>query len=200
MIIPSARVLIVLMTTVLLSSVAVAQDFSRLESDIADQLRAAAVPGASVAIVVGNRIVWAKGIGLAEAGTDRRVREDTLFQAASISKPVAAFGVLRLVQDQKCDLDLTVDRYLKTAILPSATAVTLRQLLSHTSGLSVHGFGGYRLGHDIPTLQQILSVQSPANSGVISLQGLPGKKFNYSGGGYCFVQQILIAVTGTSFL
>lgn len=199
MIIQNARLVGVLITAAFLSSVAAAQDFARLESDIADQLRAAAVPGASVAVVVDNRIVWAKGIGLAEAGTERRVTESTLFQAASISKPVAAFGVLRLVQDQACDLDQTVDRYLKSATFPAATTVTLRQLLSHTSGLSVHGFGGYQHGRDIPTLQQILLGQRPANSGVISLQGLPGKRFKYSGGGYCVVQQVVIDVTGKSF-
>lgn len=169
-----------------------AQNFSSLKGDIARLLEPNNVPGVSVAIVINNRIAWAEGIGLAEAGSKREVQADTLFQAASLSKPVAALGVLRLVQEGTLALDTPVKKYVNPSQVPGENVVTLRQLLSHTSGLSGHGFGGYEVGQPLPTLASIFTGERPTNSGQIVLEGTPGARYKYSGGGYCVVQQVVI--------
>jgi CubicO group peptidase (beta-lactamase class C family) len=176
-----------------------AQDLQKLESDIAAVLDSHGVPGASVAVVRGDRIVWAQGFGVKERGSAQRVTPDTLFAVASVSKPVAALGALRLVEQGKLALDTPVAKYLKTATFPAATEVTLRQLLSHTAGLSVRGFRGYPRGAPIPSLAQILAGEPPANSPAVVLEGRPGAQFKYSGGGYCVVQQLVIDAGGGDF-
>ena len=112
------------------------------------------VPGVSVAIIDGEEIGWARGYGVLQIGRPERVSTDTLFQAASISKPVTAVAVMRLVEDGRLDLDEDVNRYLKSWRVPPNGAwqpwVTLRQLLSHSAGVTVHGFPGYPLGRPIP--------------------------------------------------
>lgn len=176
-----------------------AQDLRKLESEIAGVLTTHGVPGASVAVIVGDRMVWTAGIGVAESGSDRPVQSDTLFQAASISKPVAALGALRLVESAKLTLDAPVGKYLGAPTLLARDAITLRQLLSHTSGLSVRGFHGYPRGRPVPTLEQILLGQAPANSAPVVLDGRPGAQYRYSGGGYTVLQQVMIDVTGEPF-
>lgn len=162
------------------------------------------VPGVGVAVVHNGLLKWAKGYGVAEAGGGPRVTKDTLFQAASISKPVAAMGALRLVQEGKLGLDEDVNKYLRSWKLPTSPAardrpVTLRQLLSHSSGLNVHGFGGYEATAPRPTLLQVLDGAPPANSPPIRIESEPGAKMRYSGGGYCVVQQLIEDVTGRPF-
>ena len=100
--------------------------------------------------------MWARGIGSLEAGSDAKVHADTRFQGASIRKCVTALAALRLVEQSKVELD--------TPGIHPAYAVTLRQLLSHTAGVSTAGFHGYRCGDPIPTVEQILAGEPPANS------------------------------------
>ena len=184
---------------ILLPRTSNAQDVRGLESEIAGVLTTHGVPGASIAVIVGDRVVWTAGIGVAESGLDRSVQSNTLFQAASISKPVAALGALRLVESVKLTLDAPVGNYLKESNFPARDVVTLRQLLSHTSGLSVSGFRGYPRGRPVPSLEQILLGQAPANSPAVVLEGRPGAQYRYSGGGYTVLQQVMIEVTGEPF-
>ena len=124
---------------------------------------------------------------------------ETIFQACSISKAISALAVFRYCQEGKLDLDTPIYQYLtpeqlswictpKTHVL--ASQITLRQLLSHTSGLSVHGFAGYRTDV-LPSLQQMLTGSPPANNPPIILTLMPGQKYCYSGGGYTVIQLIL---------
>lgn len=191
--------LVLIVVAILLPGTANAQDLRKLESEIAGVLTTHGVPGASIAVIVGDRMVWTAGIGVAESGSDRTVQSDTLFQAASISKPVAALGALRLVESAKLTLDGPVGKYLGGSTLPARDVVTLRQLLSHTSGLSVSGFRGYPRGRPVPSLEQILLGQAPANSAAVVLEGRPGAQYRYSGGGYTVLQQVMIEVTGEPF-
>ena len=105
-------------------------------------------PGISIAVINDFEIEWARGFGVCEAGTTREVTADTLFQAASISKPVFALAVMHLVQEGRLNLDEDVNTYLTSWRVPAIEdwqpRITLRQLLSHTAGLTVHGFPGYR--------------------------------------------------------
>jgi CubicO group peptidase (beta-lactamase class C family) len=162
------------------------------------------VPGISVAVVDNFKIAWAKGYGVAEAGSSTPVTAHTLFQAASISKPVAAAGTLSLVEQGKLSLDQNVNQRLKSWQVPDneftqKEKVTLRRILSHSAGLTVHGFPGYEVGTPIPTLVQIFNGEPPANNPPIRVDIVPGTKYRYSGGGVAIEQQLVIDVTGKPF-
>ncbi len=162
------------------------------------------VPGVSIAVINDNRIEWAKGYGVLEAGTDAPVTPDTLFQTGSIAKPVVAVAALHLVEQGLIDLDADVNRYLVSWQVPeneftAQEKVTLRRLLSHSAGMTIHGFRGYAQGEAVPTLQQVLDGVPPANSPPIRVDFVPGTQARYSGGGYVVVQQLLEDVTGQPF-
>src|SRR5690349_3012421 len=136
------------------------------------------VPGVSIAVIHQGRIEWANGYGVTQLDGPR-VTENTLFQAASISKAVFALAVMRQVEAGKLNLDANVNDYLKSWKLPdnSFTAeqkVTLRRVLSHTGGLTVHGFPGYEAGAKLPSTIQILDGASPANNPEIRVDTIPG--------------------------
>jgi CubicO group peptidase (beta-lactamase class C family) len=138
---------------------------------LADRMKALHVPGVSIAVIRGGKLEWARGFGVVSIGGPP-VTSDTLFQAASISKPVSALAVLYLVQAGKLDLDADVNQYLKTWKVPAndftaQAKVTLRGLLSHSAGVTVHGFRGYAAGVPLPTLVQVLDGEPPANSPAI---------------------------------
>lgn len=136
--------------------------------------------------------------------------EDTLFQACSISKPVTALAVMRLVDSGKLSIDDPIGARLPSDVLdiltegcsPSKTkiieSITVKQLLSHTSGLTVDGFMGYPHG-PIPTAREILAGKSPVNSGRVRLACLPGHSYQYSGGGIIVLQIIMETITGQDF-
>ncbi len=171
---------------------------------IAASMKTHEVPGVSIAVVEDYRLDWAGGYGVLKAGESTPVTPPTLFQAASISKPVAALAALRTVELGKLTLDEDVDQRLTSWHIPASPLsagrpVTLRRLLSHTAGLTIHGFGGYASDESLPTLLQVLSGAPPANTLPVKLLVKPGYMFKYSGGGYCVVQQLLIDVTGQPF-
>ena len=162
------------------------------------------VPGVSIAAINDYQIEWVRGYGVLEAGTSEPVTPETLFQAASIAKPVVAVAALHHVERGLVELDGDVNRRLVSWQVPEneSTAqekVTLRRLLSHSAGVTVHGFRGYAEGEEVPTLQQILDGEPPANSLPIRVNAVPGTRARYSGGGYVIVQQLLEDVTGEPF-
>ena len=168
-----------------------------------DRMTADRVPGISIAVIHNGEIEWAQGFGVAQLD-GAPVTAETLFQSGSISKPVAAMAALRLVQEGKLTLDTDVNQALASwKIPPSAAApaavVTLRELLNHTAGLTVHGFPGYAAGTPIPTLVQILNGERPANTAPVRLEAPPGTRLKYSGGGYTVIQQLLIDVSHEQF-
>ena len=120
------------------------------------------VPGFSVAVIHNFEIHWARGYGIADVETGAPVDVETLFQAASISKPVAAMGVLRAVQDGLFALDDDINDILESWTLDGGEftrgrPVTPRMLTSHTSGLGDgFGFPGYDPAAPVPTVVQIL--------------------------------------------
>lgn len=159
------------------------------------------VPGVSIAVIHEGRIEWARGFGVTRPDGPP-VTEQTLFQAASISKPVFALAVLHLVDAGKLNLDASVNDYLKDWKLPDndftrQSKVTLRGVLSHSAGLTVHGFAGYAADAKIPGTTQVLDGTPPANSAAIRVDIPPGSRFRYSGGGFVLAQQLLTDVTGT---
>jgi len=162
------------------------------------------VPGLSIAVIEHNQIAWAKGYGVIEPGTTTAVTTRTLFQAGSISKPVAAAGAMRLVEQGKLVLDEDVNSKLTTWKVPEneftkTEKVTLRRLMSHTGGLTVHGFPGYDVDAPLPTLVQVLNGEKPANTDPIRVDTVPGTKWRYSGGGVTIEQLLMMDVTGRQF-
>ena len=162
------------------------------------------IPGVSVAVFDGGRVVWAKGYGVKDVGTGEPVTAETLFVAGSISKPVAVMGALRLVQEGKLSLDENINAFLKSWHLPEndftrTEKVTLRRIMSHSAGLTVHGFGGYASGRPVPSLVQVLDGAAPANSPPIRVDTVPGTIWRYSGGGTTIMQQAMIDVEGRPF-
>ncbi len=154
------------------------------------------VHGVSIAVVHNGAIEWAKGYGVRQAGGEP-VNAETVFQAGSISKPVAAMAALHLVEQGKLSLDADINTELTSWKLPPSDAapgatVTLRELLTHTAGTTVHGFPGYEAGAPVPTLVQVLNGEKPANTDAIRVDSVPGKNWRYSGGGFTIMQQAAV--------
>jgi CubicO group peptidase (beta-lactamase class C family) len=170
---------------------------------LAERMALLQVPGVSVAVIADGRLAWARGWGVREAGGSDPVTETTLFQAASISKAVAALAVMRLVQEGRLSLDEDVNAYLRIWRVPAnddwQPRITLRQLLGHVAGTTVHGFPGYRRDRPLPTLPQVLDADPPANTPPVRVNVAPGLQFRYSGGGTSIVQQVLMDATGKPF-
>ena len=160
------------------------------------------VPGVSIAIVKDGKIHWAKGYGIANAQSATPVDTATLFQAGSISKPLAALGALKLVEEDRLDLDTDVNRYLKSWKVPEnkftdQSKVTLRLLLTHSAGMTVHGFPGYAQSDTMPSLIEVLNGQG--NTPPVVVDTVPGSRWRYSGGGYSVMQQMVEDVAGLPF-
>jgi CubicO group peptidase (beta-lactamase class C family) len=171
---------------------------------LSDRMGLYKVPGVSIAVIHDFKIEWAKGYGVKETGGDDPVTPETLFQAASISKPVAACATLYFVEQGLLDLDEDVNKKLISWEVPEneftkEKKVTLRGIMSHSAGLTVHGFGGYAQWKEVPSLLQILNGEKPANSSPIRVDIEPRSKFRYSGGGYTMMQQLLIDVSDKPF-
>jgi CubicO group peptidase (beta-lactamase class C family) len=161
------------------------------------------VPGVSVAVLHGGTIEWARGFGSVSTGGPAMTPE-TLFQAGSISKPVSAVAALALVQAGQLDLDADVNSALMSWKIPAnsfstESKVTLRRLLNHSAGISVHGFPGYAADKPVPSLIEVLNGTPPADTAPIIVEYAPGTRFQYSGGGYTIMQQLLMDVTGKPF-
>ncbi len=169
---------------------------------LAERMEHHGVPGVSIAVIDGGEIAWARGYGLADVESSRPVTPETLFQAASISKPVAAMAALDLVEDGLATLDEDVNDQLTTWTVPkseltAASPVTLRGLLTHTAGLTVHGFPGYGPEETVPSTAGILS--GDGNTGAVHVDLEPRAEWRYSGGGYTVMQQLVEDVTGKPF-
>ena len=171
---------------------------------LAERMATYNVPGVSIAVINDYQVEWARGYGVLEAGRDERVTPETLFQAASVAKPVIAVAALHYAERGLVGLDSDINRNLVSWQVPenpytAEERVTLRRLLSHTAGVTVHGFRGYAQGEAVPNLLQILDGKPPANSPPIRVDTVPGTQVRYSGGGYMIVQQLLEDVAGMPF-
>ena len=180
------------------------EDRGRSGLSLADRMQHFDVPGVSIAVIDDGKIAWAKGYGNRIKGTETPVGTDTLFQAASISKPVTATATLQLVQAGELDLDTNVNEYLKSWQVPGNEftehqPVTLRGILTHSAGTSVSGFLGYRPDRPLPTTVQILDGIKPARSKPVRVVRKPGTECSYSGGGTTIQQLLLQDVTGLDF-
>lgn len=162
------------------------------------------VPAVSIAVIDRGRVEWTRAYGMADVARGRPATTQTLFQAASISKTLAALGALRLVEQGKLSLDGDANRQLSAWKIPQndltrKTPVSLRMLLNHSAGTTVSGFGGYEAGQPVPTLLQVLDGAAPANSAPVRVDLAPATAWRYSGGGYSIVQLMMTEASGRPF-
>jgi CubicO group peptidase (beta-lactamase class C family) len=170
---------------------------------LAPQMEAMHVPAVSMAAIRDGQLDWAQAYGVTALG-GARANPRTLFGAASMSKPLTALGVLKLVEEGKVDLDTEVNHYLKRWKIPdnaftSEKKVTVRELLNHTSGIGTHNGELYDPGQPIPTLLQMLNGEKPAKSPPVQVEAAPGTKWAYSNGGYLVLQLLIEDVTSEGF-
>jgi CubicO group peptidase (beta-lactamase class C family) len=168
---------------------------------IAQRMAQTCTPAVGAAVVDDFEVAWARGFG--ERAPGERAAANTPFQCGSISKPVFALAVMKLVEAGSVDLDTDVNDYLTSWRVGANDGwrprLTLRQLLSHTAGTTVHGFPGYPACGPWPTIPQILQGVAPANNPPIVVDVLPGTQFRYSGGGTTIAQQAVVEATGKPF-
>lgn len=160
------------------------------------------VPGAVVSYIKNGEVVWTKAFGVANLQTGDPIRPDMVFNQGSNGKVLTAWGIMRLVEEGKMDLDAPANRYLKRWQVRStefdANGVTIRRLLSHTAGLTVHGFSDYAEGARLPSLVEVLEGKNQ-NDGAVFIEWQPGSTNIYSGGGYVILQMVIEDVTGEPF-
>src|SRR5580704_8371655 len=150
-----------------------------LDKDIPQLMEKADIPGMSVALVRDGELVWTGAFGVMNADTKKKVTSETVFEAASLSKPVFAYGVLKLVDEGKLDLDTPLNKYLgnnyDVVNDDRINLITARRVLSHTSG-----FPNWR----------------PDGSKSLPINFKPGEKFSYSGEGMVYLSRIVEKITG----
>ena len=162
------------------------------------------VPAISIATIRDGQIDWVKAYGVRKYGNPERVDSLTLFQAASISKPVSATVALQLVDKGKLTLDEDINNKLQSWKVPmneftNNVHVSLRHLLSHSAGLPMQGVPEFEANVKVPSLIQILDGDWYASKESVRPILEPGKEFRYSGGGYIVLQVLLSDITKRPF-
>jgi len=153
------------------------------EAKIPQLMEAEHVPGLSMVLIRENRIVWKGSFGVRSAGKPEKVNDSTVFEAASMSKPLFSYAVLKLVEEGRFDLDRPLDSYLPEPYLPeepSAGKITATMVMLHRTGLPNWRKSGWRKGGPLPVLHE------------------PDTRFSYSGEGYLYLQTAIARLTGQS--
>lgn len=174
---------------------------SIIQFHILERMKYHNVPGVSIAIVQDGKLKWAKGYGISNTNNGNEVTVNTIFQAGSISKPVAALSALKLVEEGNINLDQDVNTYLKEWKVPDSEftkdeKVTLRRLLTHTAGMTVHGFPGYQQKDTFPSITKVLN--GKGNTAAIYVDTIPSSIWRYSGGGYTVMEKLVEDISGLS--
>jgi CubicO group peptidase (beta-lactamase class C family) len=153
-----------------------------LEDRIPRLMQEHRVPGVSIAVIQQRRLYWAKPWGVRDARTQEPVTLDTVFEAASMSKPIMTLSTLQLIRQGRLDLDVPLTRYLGHDYLPDLSGqerITARMALTHRTGLP-----NWRIGYD-------------EMGGPVPLLFAPGSDYLYSGEGILFLQRAMEAITAT---
>ncbi|HVI73118.1 MAG TPA: serine hydrolase domain-containing protein, partial [Pyrinomonadaceae bacterium] len=154
---------------------------SRLEQTIPHLMTEADIPGLSIAVIQDSKVIWTRGFGVTNAETKARVNDNTVFEAASLTKPVFAYAVLKLVDNGKLDLDTPLVKYLPgrydVGDDPRLDQMTARHVLSHTTG-----FPNWRQRGDK----------------ILKMYFSPGNRFSYSGEGFVYLSKVVEQITGES--
>jgi CubicO group peptidase (beta-lactamase class C family) len=175
---------------------------NKVTYNIEDRMKHWNVPAVSFVVINNMKIAYSGAFGVIKKGDSSFINSNTLFQAASVSKPVAAVGVMTLAYKNELNIDVDINQLSVGWKLPYENYeehVTIRQILSHSAGLSVGGFSGYYSEDNLPSLHQIIEGKFPANSPAVRIVHPPATKFMYSGGGYQVMQKIIEDATGKDF-
>ena len=179
-------------------------DSTKEKSLLANCLKHHNTPGLGIALIQNGELSFATGIGTLSTEEKTPVNANTVFSVGSVSKVVNAVLILRLVDKGLLDLDVDVNNYLKSWKLKenkftSANKITLRHLLTHTAGLTVHGFPDFYPGEKLPTVIETLEGKKPAKTKAVKSIFTPGTKMKYSGGGITVSQLVVTDITGLSY-
>ncbi|WP_074407774.1 serine hydrolase [Aquimarina megaterium] len=171
---------------------------------IEERMKHYGIPGVSIAVIHNGEIAWAKGYGVVDKESKIPVTKETLFQAAATSMPVTAYGALRLVEQNKLDLDENVNSYLTSWKVPEneftkEKKVTIKNLLNHSAGIHPRGTGSYNINEKTPTLLEILNGISPAKNEPITVNKEPGESVRFAYASYVPIQQMILDVEGKTF-
>lgn len=174
------------------------------EFGLADRMDHHGVPGISFGVIKDGKLEWAKGYGVLQEGAEEKVDTETLFSVGSISKVGTAVMILKLHEEGLLDIDQDVNQYLTSWQVPENShirerAVSLRHILSHTAGLTVHGFADFLPHEKLPTTPQILNGAGPAKNNPIYVNIPVGSRFRYSGGGTTVSQMVIEDQQGKRF-
>ena len=162
------------------------------------------IPGMSLAIIENGAVVFAKGYGTKAANEAALVDTKTVFNVASLSKVGTAATILSLVAKDTLTLNVPVNKYLKTWQIADTSytkdyPVTLRGIMAHTAGLTVHGFPDINPGERLPTLLNTLNGTAPAQTDAVINDYMPGTRWRYSGGGTTVLELLIEDVSGSTF-
>jgi CubicO group peptidase (beta-lactamase class C family) len=172
--------------------------------ELSDRMAHYNIPGLALAIIEDGEIVYSAGYGVLQIGSETPVDANTVFSAGSVSKIATATMILNMVENETLDLDQPVSNFLTSWTLPDSnrgltTPVTLRMILSHTSGFNMHGFGDFQPGAELPSVYDTLNGTAPASDGPLELMFEPTTQYRYSGGGYTLAQLIVSDVSEDTF-
>jgi len=172
---------------------------SKLDSLIPSSLAKHSAPGAAVAVVENGRIILTRGYGYSDVNGRKPMTDRTLLNVASVSKLVGSWGVMRLVQEHRLDLDAPVFSFLHRWSFPQTSfdinQVTARRLLSHTAGVNMPSVPWFPLASSSPTLEEVL--HGSVNTQPLKLISSPGSTWAYSGGGYTLLQLAMEQITAS---
>jgi CubicO group peptidase (beta-lactamase class C family) len=171
---------------------------------LSDRMKNYNVPGVSIAVVQDFKLAGVKTYGVKEAGAVAAISPETPFQSASISKLVNAIGIMKLVEAGKLDLDQNINEILKGWQIPPSSeypdaVITVRMILTHSAGLSNHGFDGYKSPEGLPTILDILNTAKGVQANPFKIIIEPGTTFKYSGGGTLLTQLLIEEMSGKSY-
>lgn len=161
------------------------------------------VPGVAVVILNQGEEVKYRFFGYSDLATKQQIGENTGFNVGSISKTVTAWGVMKLVELGKIELDAPIQQYLTRWKIPKSpydpSGVTVRRLLNHTSGLSQHAVPQFELTETVPSIEASLANYTNHGGEKVRLVNSPGTNWSYSGGGYTLLQLMIEEVTKEPF-
>lgn len=170
--------------------------------DTIENIQTNRIPGLAIGIIHNNQVVFKKGYGLADTDKQTPINSKTGFNVGSISKMFTAWGIMTLVEENKIHLDSPVVNYITSWTLPQSNfntnKITVRNLLQHTAGLSVHGYNGYKNKEELSSIQESLDGKSNPEEQVKPIME-PETKWQYSGGGYSILQLLIEEITQQPF-
>ena len=174
---------------------------ANIESTMTRTLDKYSVPGAAIALIREGEVVWTKGFGLADLSGHVPITTETEFNVGSLSKTPTAWAIMQLADEDKLELDVPVDTYLRRWHLPQSSfensKVTIGRLLSHTSGISNHDYHGWDPTSPSPPIED--SLAGKTGTGIVQVVSSPGSTIHYSGANYAILELVVEEISGQPF-